>query len=82
MAFTFPRYAHFTQLAALWARKQRSTIIAITDTPISAVENFPFPPTTNKSDFVMQITGMAVLCERFVHGGEYSNHNRERTIPQ
>ncbi len=37
VAFTFPRYAHFTQRAALWARKQRSTIIAITDTPISSV---------------------------------------------
>src|SRR5215471_13723321 len=37
LAFTFPRYAQFTQRAALWARKQRATIITVTDTPISAV---------------------------------------------
>jgi DNA-binding MurR/RpiR family transcriptional regulator len=37
VAFTFPRYAQFTQRAAQWARKQKATIIAITDTPISAV---------------------------------------------
>jgi DNA-binding MurR/RpiR family transcriptional regulator len=36
-AFTFPRYAHFTQRAAAWARQQKSTIIVVTDTPISAV---------------------------------------------
>jgi DNA-binding MurR/RpiR family transcriptional regulator len=35
--FTFPRYAQFTQRAAAWARQQKSTIIAVTDTPISAV---------------------------------------------
>jgi len=37
VAFTFPRYAQFTQLAALWARKRKATIVAITDRPISAV---------------------------------------------
>jgi DNA-binding MurR/RpiR family transcriptional regulator len=37
LAFTFPRYAQFTQRAALWARQQNSTIVVITDTPISAV---------------------------------------------
>jgi DNA-binding MurR/RpiR family transcriptional regulator len=37
VAFTFLRYARLTQLAALWARKQKATIVAITDTPISAV---------------------------------------------
>lgn len=37
VAFTFPRYAQFTQRAAAWAREQRSTILAVTDTPISAV---------------------------------------------
>jgi DNA-binding MurR/RpiR family transcriptional regulator len=37
VAFTFLRYADFTRLAALWARKRKATIIAITETPISAV---------------------------------------------
>jgi DNA-binding MurR/RpiR family transcriptional regulator len=37
VAFTFPRYAHFTQRAAAWAREQKSTIVVVTDTPISAV---------------------------------------------
>jgi DNA-binding MurR/RpiR family transcriptional regulator len=37
VAFTFPRYAQFTQRAAAWARAQKSTIIVVTDTPISAV---------------------------------------------
>jgi DNA-binding MurR/RpiR family transcriptional regulator len=37
VAFTFLRYAQLTHLAALWARKQKATIVAITDTPISAV---------------------------------------------
>jgi DNA-binding MurR/RpiR family transcriptional regulator len=37
VAFTFPRYAQFTQRVAAWAREQKSTIIAVTDTPISAV---------------------------------------------
>jgi DNA-binding MurR/RpiR family transcriptional regulator len=37
VAFTFLRYARLTQLAALWARKRKATIVAITDTPISAV---------------------------------------------
>ena len=36
VAFTFPRYAQFTQRAVAWAREQKSTIIVITDTPISA----------------------------------------------
>ncbi len=37
VAFTFPRYAQFTLRCALWGRQQKSTIIAVTDTPISAV---------------------------------------------
>jgi len=37
VAFTFLRFAQLTQLAALWARKRKATIVAITDTPISAV---------------------------------------------
>jgi DNA-binding MurR/RpiR family transcriptional regulator len=37
LAFTFPRYAQFTQRTAAWAREQKSTIIVVTDTPISAV---------------------------------------------
>ena len=37
VAFTFPRYAVYTQRAALWAREQKATIIVVTDTPISAV---------------------------------------------
>ena len=37
LAFTFPRYALYTQRAALWAREQKATIVVITDTPISAV---------------------------------------------
>src|SRR5262249_16214004 len=37
VAFTFPRYAHFTQRAALWARKHTPTIITIADAPISSV---------------------------------------------
>jgi len=37
VAFTFPHYAQVTQRAAVWARKRRATIIAITDTPISSV---------------------------------------------
>jgi DNA-binding MurR/RpiR family transcriptional regulator len=36
-AFTFPRYAQYTQRAAAWARQQKSTVIVVTDTPISAV---------------------------------------------
>jgi DNA-binding MurR/RpiR family transcriptional regulator len=40
VAFTFLRYTHLTELAALWARKQKATIVAITDTPISAVGRF------------------------------------------
>jgi DNA-binding MurR/RpiR family transcriptional regulator len=37
LAFTFPRYAQFTQRAALWAREKKATIVVVTDTPISAV---------------------------------------------
>jgi DNA-binding MurR/RpiR family transcriptional regulator len=37
VAFTFPPYAHFTRRAALWARERKAAIIAITDTPISAL---------------------------------------------
>jgi DNA-binding MurR/RpiR family transcriptional regulator len=37
VAFTFPRYAAYTQRAALWARDRKATIIVVTDTPISAV---------------------------------------------
>jgi DNA-binding MurR/RpiR family transcriptional regulator len=37
VAFTFPRYAQFTHRTAAWAREQKSTIIVVTDTPISAV---------------------------------------------
>jgi DNA-binding MurR/RpiR family transcriptional regulator len=37
LAFTFPRYAQFTHRAAAWAKEQKSRIIVITDTPISAV---------------------------------------------
>jgi DNA-binding MurR/RpiR family transcriptional regulator len=37
VAFTFPRYAVFTHHFASWARKNGTTVIAVTDTPISAV---------------------------------------------
>jgi DNA-binding MurR/RpiR family transcriptional regulator len=37
LAFTFPRYAVHTQKVALWARETGASIVAITDTPISAV---------------------------------------------
>jgi DNA-binding MurR/RpiR family transcriptional regulator len=37
VAFTFPRYAVLTQRVATWAREMKATIVAITDTPISAV---------------------------------------------
>ncbi len=37
VAFTFPRYALFTQRAAAWAREKKATIIVVTDTPISTV---------------------------------------------
>jgi DNA-binding MurR/RpiR family transcriptional regulator len=37
VAFTFPPYAQFAQRAALWARQRKAAIIAITDTPISAL---------------------------------------------
>jgi DNA-binding MurR/RpiR family transcriptional regulator len=37
LAFTFPRYAVHTQKVALWAREKGASIVAITDTPISAV---------------------------------------------
>ena len=37
VAFTFPSFAQFTRRAALWARKRKAAIVAITDTPVSAV---------------------------------------------
>jgi DNA-binding MurR/RpiR family transcriptional regulator len=37
VAFTFPRYAVMTQRVATWAKERNATIVAITDTPISAV---------------------------------------------
>jgi DNA-binding MurR/RpiR family transcriptional regulator len=37
LAFTFPRYAVHTQKVAQWAREKSASIIAVTDTPISAV---------------------------------------------
>jgi DNA-binding MurR/RpiR family transcriptional regulator len=37
VAFTFPRYAVFTHRFVSWARKNGTTVIAVTDTPISAV---------------------------------------------
>jgi DNA-binding MurR/RpiR family transcriptional regulator len=35
LAFTFPRYAEFTQRAALWAQQRKAAIVAVTDTAIS-----------------------------------------------
>jgi DNA-binding MurR/RpiR family transcriptional regulator len=37
VAFTFPRYAVFTHRFASWAKENGATVIAVTDTPISAV---------------------------------------------
>jgi DNA-binding MurR/RpiR family transcriptional regulator len=37
VAFTFPRYATATHRIALWAKKKNAPVIAVTDTPISAV---------------------------------------------
>jgi DNA-binding MurR/RpiR family transcriptional regulator len=37
VVFTFPRYAAATYRVAEWAKEQSATVIAITDTPISAV---------------------------------------------
>lgn len=37
VAFTFPRYAVMTQRVAQWARENDASIVAVTDTPISAV---------------------------------------------
>jgi len=37
IAFTFPRYAAFTYRFANWAKENGATVIAVTDTPISAV---------------------------------------------
>jgi DNA-binding MurR/RpiR family transcriptional regulator len=37
VAFTFPRYAVFTHRVASWAKQTGAKVIAITDTPISAV---------------------------------------------
>jgi len=35
VAFTFPRYARFTQRAAALARERRSRLVVVTDTPVS-----------------------------------------------
>jgi DNA-binding MurR/RpiR family transcriptional regulator len=37
LAFTFPRYAQFTQRAGLWAQQRKATIVAVTDTAISPI---------------------------------------------
>jgi DNA-binding MurR/RpiR family transcriptional regulator len=37
LTFTFPRYAQFTQRAALWAQQRKAVIVAITDTAISPI---------------------------------------------
>ena len=37
VAFTFPRYASATHRVALWAKENKAKVIAVTDSPISAV---------------------------------------------
>jgi DNA-binding MurR/RpiR family transcriptional regulator len=37
VAFTFPRYARETYRIALWAKENRANVVAVTDSPISAV---------------------------------------------
>jgi DNA-binding MurR/RpiR family transcriptional regulator len=37
VAFTFPRYASATHRIALWAKENRAKVVAVTDSPISAV---------------------------------------------
>src|SRR5262245_9207231 len=37
VAFTFPRYARETYRIALWAKEHRAKVVAVTDSPISAV---------------------------------------------
>jgi DNA-binding MurR/RpiR family transcriptional regulator len=37
VAFTFPRYASATHRIALWAKENKAKVIAVTDSPISAV---------------------------------------------
>jgi DNA-binding MurR/RpiR family transcriptional regulator len=37
LAFTFPRYASATHRIALWAKENKAKVIAVTDSPISAV---------------------------------------------
>jgi DNA-binding MurR/RpiR family transcriptional regulator len=37
LAFTFPRYSVATQRLAQWAKENHANVIAVTDTPISAV---------------------------------------------
>jgi DNA-binding MurR/RpiR family transcriptional regulator len=37
VAFTFPRYAAATHRIALWAKDNKARLVAVTDTPISAV---------------------------------------------
>jgi DNA-binding MurR/RpiR family transcriptional regulator len=37
LAFTFPRYASATHRIVMWAKENKAKIIAVTDSPISAV---------------------------------------------
>jgi DNA-binding MurR/RpiR family transcriptional regulator len=37
VAFTFPRYASATHRIALWAKENKAKVVAVTDSPISAV---------------------------------------------
>jgi DNA-binding MurR/RpiR family transcriptional regulator len=37
LAFTFPRYASATHRIAMWARENKAKVVAVTDSPISAV---------------------------------------------
>jgi DNA-binding MurR/RpiR family transcriptional regulator len=37
LAFTFPRYASATHRIAMWAKENKAKVIAVTDSPISAV---------------------------------------------
>jgi DNA-binding MurR/RpiR family transcriptional regulator len=37
VAFTFPRYARATHRIALWAKENRAKVVAVTDSPLSAV---------------------------------------------
>jgi DNA-binding MurR/RpiR family transcriptional regulator len=37
LAFTFPRYAAATHRVVMWAKENKAKVIAVTDSPISAV---------------------------------------------